>query len=179
MHQGAAIRSIVVMGVSGSGKSTIGTLLATELDFTFSDGDSLHSPENIATMASGQALTDADREPWLRSVGELLQAAQAQNQGIVVACSALKRAYRETLRSFVPDIFFVFLDGTAEVVQKRIAARNHEFMPQSLLASQFANLEPLKADEQGFRVDIKLQPQKIVDEIIENIEMSQSKIKTT
>lgn len=167
------------MGVSGSGKSTIGTLLAKKLDFAFSDGDNLHSPENIAIMSSGQALTDADREPWLKSVGELLHAASIQNQGIVVACSALKHAYRDTLRSHVPHIFFVFLDGSSKIVQERILARSHEFMPPSLLASQFANLEPLKEDEQGMKVDIRLSPEEIVNEINSEIETCQADIKLT
>lgn len=179
MHQTTGIRSIVVMGVSGSGKSTIGTLLAHELNFSFSDGDSLHSPENIAIMSSGRALTDEDRLPWLKSVGELLHSADAQNQGIVVACSALKHSYRDILRSYVPHIFFVFLDGSSEVVQERILARSHEFMPASLLASQFANLEPLMEDEQGVKVDITLSPQEIVNGISNEIGTYQADIKST
>lgn len=164
MHR--EIHSIVVMGVSGSGKTTIGQLLAEAINSRFSDGDKLHSTENIAIMSAGKALSDSDRLPWLRSVGELLQGAHGQGESAVVACSALKRSYRDVLRTFVPDILFIFLDGPAEVVQERILLRSHEFMPPSLLASQFANLEPLEMDERGMRVDITLAPEEIVNQIV-------------
>ena len=159
--------SIVVMGVSGSGKTTIGNLLASRLNFPFRDGDELHSAENIAIMSAGGALNDKDRLPWIKSVGELLQIAHGQGESSIVACSALKRAYRDVLRTFVPGVFFIFLDGTLETVQKRILGRQHEFMPPSLLASQFADLEGLELDEPGMRVDIRLTPGEIVNQILE------------
>lgn len=169
MHQATGIHSIVVMGVSGSGKTTIGKLLAERIDSPFSDGDKLHSPENIAIMSAGKALSDKDRLPWLRSIGQLLQRAEVQSESAVVACSALKRTYRDILRTFVPDILFIFLDGSLETVRERILPRNHEFMPPSLLASQFANLEPLEMDERGIRVDITLTPEDIVNQIINEL----------
>jgi gluconokinase len=172
MRQSAGTRSIVVMGVSGSGKSTIGRLLADSLKLPFSDGDTLHSPENIATMAAGNALTDSDRLPWLNSVGLILKDFDEAGVGSVVACSALKVSYRDIIRSYVPDVFFVFLDGPSEIVQDRILARSHEFMPASLLASQFANLEPLIETERGLKIDIKSSPAEIVDQITSTVEFS-------
>ena len=118
-------------------------------------------------MSAGGALNDKDRLPWIKSVGELLQIAHGQGESSIVACSALKRAYRDVLRTFVPGVFFIFLDGTLETVQKRILGRQHEFMPPSLLASQFADLEGLELDEPGMRVDIRLTPGEIVNQILE------------
>ena len=154
---------IVVMGVQGSGKSTIGTLLALRLGAVFVDGDRLHSPENVAIMAAGRALTDAERGPWLREVGRVL-AANADT-GIVIACSALKRSYRDLLRESVPGLFVVYPEGSMQLVSARIGARIHEFMPAGLLQSQFDTLEPLEADERGVTVDIALSPAQIVDEL--------------
>lgn len=161
--------SIVVMGVSGSGKTTISNLLASRLNLLLRDGDQLHSAENIAIMSAGRALNDSNRLPWLESVGELLQSAYGQGESSIVACSALKRAYRDVLRTFVPGIFFIFLDGTLETVQERILGRNHEFMPPSLLVSQFADLEGLELDESGMRVDIRLTPEEIVNQILDEL----------
>ncbi len=172
MRQTAGTPSIVVMGVSGSGKSTIGHLLADVLKLPFSDGDALHSPENIATMAAGNALTDSDRLPWLNSVGLILRDFDDAGAGAVVACSALKVSYRDIIRSYVPDVFFVFLDGPSEIVQDRILARSHEFMPASLLASQFAHLEPLTENERGIKIDIQFSPAEIVDQITNAAEFS-------
>jgi gluconokinase len=169
VYRARRAHSIVVMGVSGSGKTTIGQLLAARLNLPFNDGDKLHSAENIAIMSAGKALSDSDRLPWLRSVGELIQRAHVQGESSVVACSALKRAYRDVLRVFVPEIFFIFLDGSSEVVQERILGRNHEFMPPSLLASQLADLEPLEMDELGMRVDITLTPEEIVSQIFDEL----------
>ena len=157
------IPPIVVMGVQGSGKSTIGTLLAARLGVTFVDGDRLHSAENVATMAAGNALTDAERAPWLREVGRAL--AENTATGIVIACSALKRSYRDLLRASVPELFVVYPEGSMELVSARIGARIHEFMPAGLLKSQFDTLEPLEADERGITVDIALSPPQIIDEV--------------
>lgn len=159
------VRSIVVMGVSGSGKSTIALALAKRINFQFVDGDSLHSPENLAKMSRGVALSDDDRTPWLKVVGQKISDAQSESPGCVVACSALKRSYRDLLRGYDPGILFVMLNGTLALIRSRIEARPHEFMPASLLASQFAILEPLQSDERGMCVDIRLTPGEIVDQI--------------
>lgn len=159
-------RSIVVMGVSGSGKSTIGSLLARSLNSDFCDGDDLHPAENVARMAAGHPLGDSERLPWLRIVGERLESDRADGRTLVLACSALKHSYRDILHDHVPDTFFVYLDGPMHVVRERIGKRNHEFMPTSLLASQYASLEPLGQDERGVRVDIRQTPEQIVDQVM-------------
>ena len=153
------------MGVSGSGKSTIALALAKRSHLEFVDGDSLHSPENLAKMSRGVALSDDDRTPWLNAIGRQLRLAQSSSVGLVVACSALKRQYRDLLRTYDPEIFFVMLEGTEALIRSRIEARPHEFMPASLLATQFAILEPLESDERGMCVDIALSPQDIVVQI--------------
>lgn len=135
---------IVVMGVSGSGKTTVGAALAERLGVLFLDGDSLHPPGNVAKMARGEPLTDDDRWPWLAEVGAWL----ADSRG-VVACSALRRAYRDVLRSHCPDLVVLHLDGAEELFEQRLVKRSGHFMPVSLLGSQLATLEPLEPDERG------------------------------
>jgi len=152
---------IVVMGVSGSGKSTVGKALADALGRTFVDGDGLHSPENRAKMASGLPLTDEDRWPWLDSVAGVLASYDDQGRHPVVACSALRRVYRDRLRSGTPDIVFVHLHGSPALLASRLGPRKHEYMPASLLASQLDTLEPLAADERGVAVDIAPAPAEV------------------
>jgi len=141
---------IVVMGVSGCGKSTVGQLLAQKLSARFIDGDDLHPESNKAKMAAGNPLNDDDRWPWLALVGQALAEGQT-----VVACSALKRVYRERILAAAPQTKFVHLSGSREVLEQRLGARSGHFMPASLLDSQLATLEPLAADEPGLVVDIE------------------------
>ena len=138
---------VVVMGVSGSGKSTIGMAIATALAVRFVDGDALHSPASVARMQSGIPLTDADRWPWLDRIGAELADAARSPAGVVVACSALKRAYRDRIRAAAPDVRFVFLDGPQSTIEARMATRSGHYMPASLLASQLATLERPGRDE--------------------------------
>jgi gluconokinase len=151
---------IVVMGVSGSGKSTVGAALAQRLRVPFGDADDFHPAANIAKMTAGHALNDEDRKPWLAAIGEWLS---AHPDGGVVTCSALKRDYRDQLRQHCAEVEFVHLHGDREVVARRQATRPGHFMPASLLDSQFETLEPLEEDERGFVVDVA-QP---VDQIVE------------
>ncbi len=177
MTQAAQVRAIVVMGVSSSGKSTIALALATQIGAEFCDADWLHTPENLAKMSKGQALSDEDRWPWLHTVGEHMKHFESNARSSVTACSALKKSYRDVLREHVPDAFFVFLDGPFEVVQARIDARSHEFMPPSLLASQFETLEPLDDDESGMRVNIELDPDEVLSAIVAELKPPNMAIK--
>ncbi|WP_277501020.1 gluconokinase [Nocardioides sp. ChNu-99] len=153
---------VVVMGVSGSGKSTVGAALAQRLRVPFGDADDFHPPANIAKMSAGHALDDADREPWLEAIGAWL-AERAEARGGVVTCSALKRAYRDRIRESAPTAVFVHLAGSRAVIAARQASRPGHFMPASLLDSQFATLEDLEPDEAGFVVDVRLSVDDLVD----------------
>jgi len=158
-----SVPPIVVMGVQGSGKTTVGVLLAQRLGVPFLDADTLHSPQNRAWMASGHPLSDAQRLPWLREVGEHLGLGAG---GIVVACSALKRTYRDLLRQQAPAMVTVLVSGDPEVIRARLAARDHEYMPASLLPSQLADLEPRQQDERGLTVDLAASPEQIVERVV-------------
>jgi len=147
------------MGVSGSGKSTIGKPLAERLGFAFLDADEFHPPENVAKMAAGTPLTDADRWPWLA----LLNGKLKDQKNAVLACSALKQSYREALAQGLPDCRFVHLRGSMELIRARLAERKHRYMPASLLESQFATLE---APADALAVDIAQPPERCVDAII-------------
>ena len=145
---------IVVMGVSGCGKSTIGQAIAERLGLPFIEGDSLHPARNVALMASGSALTDADRAAWLAAIAQKLGQAAAAGRGLVVSCSALKRRYREVLRCGAPDLRFIHLQGSLAVLRQRMDERRGHYMPPSLLDSQLATLEPPGADESALTLDI-------------------------
>ncbi len=166
---------IVVMGVSGSGKTTIGLALAARLGVEFLDADDLHPPENRAKMASGHPLDDEDRLPWLHAVGRYMRDAASRGQRVVVACSALKRRYRDLLRTYVPDAPFVYLQGTPALLGARLEGRTNHFMPRSLLASQLADLEPLDVDEPGVTVDVDVDVARIVDEVVEALTSSRGR----
>ncbi|QTI70133.1 gluconokinase [Gordonia polyisoprenivorans] len=153
---------VVVMGVSGSGKSTVGAALAQRLRVPFADADDFHPQSNIDKMTAGHALTDTDRQPWLDLIGDWLG---EHGDGGVMSCSALKRAYRDRLRSHCPDTVFVHLDGPLEVIARRQASRPGHFMPTSLLHSQFDILEPLGSDERGVIVDVDQPVDAIIDRI--------------
>jgi gluconokinase len=143
---------IVVMGVSGSGKSTVGAALAQRLRVPFADADDFHPEANIAKMTAGEPLNDDDRYPWLEAIGEWL--AKRGEGGGVMSCSALKRMYRDQLRRHCTDVEFLHLSGSPEVIGKRQASRPGHFMPASLLESQFRTLEPLEPDERGTVIDV-------------------------
>ena len=159
-----SIPPIIVMGVQGSGKSTIGDLLAQRLNVPFVDGDSLHSAKNKEWMSSGYALSDEQRVPWLHEVGERL--ASGAESGVVLACSALKRSYRDLLREHAPRMLTVFARGDIDLIHARITARRHEYMPPSLLQTQFDDLEQLQDDEPGLTVEITKTPEQIVEQIV-------------
>lgn len=150
---------VVVMGVSGAGKSTIGEALAGRLGVPFLDADAFHPPQNVAKMASGTALTDADRAPWLARLNRELR----QRPDAVLACSALKAAYRLVLAEGLRDCRFVHLRGSANLIRARLAQRSHRYMPASLLESQFAALEP---PTDAIDVDIARCPEACVAEIV-------------
>ncbi|MDW5609344.1 MULTISPECIES: gluconokinase [Mycolicibacterium] len=152
---------IVVMGVSGSGKSTVGAALAQRLRVPFADADDFHPPANIAKMSAGHPLDDEDRYPWLESIGEWLA---RHPKGGVMSCSALKRSYRDQLRRHCPDIEFLHLEGSVETIGRRQASRPGHFMPAALLESQFETLEPLEPGERGVTVDVD----QSIDGIVEN-----------
>jgi carbohydrate kinase (thermoresistant glucokinase family) len=158
---------VVVMGVSGSGKSTVGAALAEALGTPFTDGDDLHPPANVAKMAAGIPLDDTDRWPWLAAVGRAL--ADSGPAGLVVACSALKRVYRDAIRAEAPTVRFVELDNTPATLAARMAQRPGHFMPPSLLASQLALLEPLASDEPGVRIPNDEPPATVVERAVADL----------
>jgi len=155
MKQNAEKPLIVVMGVAGSGKTTIASGLAETLGVPFVDGDSLHPPANVKKMAGGIALTDEDRWPWLEAIGDRIEVERVTGHGVVVSCSALKHVYRDCLRKQVHGtVQFILLDGTPELIGDRMRKRKGHFMPPALLDSQFATLEKPTADEHAVILDI-------------------------
>ena len=153
MSAGAPAARWVVMGVSGCGKSAVGSLLAEALKVPYVEGDDVHPPENVAKMAAGIPLDDADRAGWLAALRARIATARAQGGGLVVSCSALKRAYRDLLREGDPALRFAHLHGRREVLARRMRRPGH-FMPPSLLDSQLRTLQPLQPDEAGIVLDI-------------------------
>ena len=158
----------VVMGVSGSGKSTIASGITDALDLHGIDGDDLHSPESVAKMAAGEPLQDDDRWPWLDRIGAALADAGRWPRGVVVACSALKRSYRDRIRAAAPQVRFVFLDGSAELIRSRLSERSGHYMPAQLLASQLQTLEaPSDNEADVVRLDIDAPVDAIVARAVE------------
>lgn len=155
------------MGVSGSGKSTVGPALARRLQVPFADADDFHPPANRAKMTAGRALDDGDRDPWLEEVGQWLA---AHPEGGVMGCSALKRKYRDQLRRHAPGLRFVHLAGSHEIIARRQAGRVGHFMPVSLLPSQFAALEPLQPDEPGVALDVGRSVDGIIEELLRRLD---------
>lgn len=161
---------VIVMGVSGAGKSTVAKPLAERLDFPFLEGDDLHPKANVEKMHAGVPLTDADRAPWLAAIGRWIDQRAAAGEGGVVTCSALRRAYRDDLRGGRPQVRIVYLKGSKALIAERLEHRAGHFMPPALLDSQFATLEEPGPEEDVIVIDIDQPPERQVDEIAEQIE---------
>ena len=159
-------RVVIGMGVSGSGKTTVGARLADRLGVPFLEGDDLHSASNRAKMASGHPLDDADRQPWLAALTQWIRTTASSGHGGVASCSALKRAYRDQFRRTGADVWFVYRALDREVAQKRMARRRGHFMPARLLDSQYGTLDPLHADEPGVTIDASGSPAQVLAEAI-------------
>jgi len=164
----------IVIGVSGSGKTTIAKLLAAALDCQFQEGDDLHPPANVEKMRAGTPLTDADRLPWLRKIAEEIDGWRARNESGLLTCSALKRSYRAIVIGDRQDVTLIYLKGSKELIEKRMAARRNHFMPVGLLDSQFASLEEPTPDERPIVVDVDGQPDAIAGAILRQLEDRQA-----
>ncbi|GLS46348.1 gluconokinase [Methylobacterium brachythecii] len=175
MHDVVAPLVLVVMGVSGSGKSTLAALLAARLGLPFADGDGFHTPETIARMQAGHPLDDADREPWLARIAAWINARLAQGEGGVVACSALRRVYRDVLVRGRPEVRIVYLEGSRALIADRLARRRGHFMPAALLDSQFADLEPPGLDERPITVGIEDEPERITAAILARLRLTKDR----
>jgi gluconokinase len=163
--------ALIVMGVSGSGKSTIGEQLAERLGWSYEDGDRFHPASNVAKMSAGHPLTDDDRWPWLRAIAEEIDRVCEDGRHAVVACSALKRVYRDILVHGRSDVRIVFLMGTPELIAGRLSQRKGHFMPPGLLQSQFGTLEPPGADENPVTASIDASAEAIVDDIVRQLRL--------
>lgn len=161
-----AVEHLVVMGVAGSGKTTVATLLSERLGVTYAEADQFHPQANIDKMTAGTPLTDEDRWPWLESIRDWLTSEAEAGRSGVVTCSALRRSYRDLLRTARGEVCFVHLSGSPELLAERIQHRSGHFMPSSLLPSQLATLEPLADDERGMTLDVAASPQELADEIL-------------
>jgi gluconokinase len=161
--------ALVVMGVSGSGKSTIADKLAERLGWTYEDGDKFHPASNVAKMSAGHPLTDEDRWPWLQAIADEIDSVCKAGQHVVIACSALKRAYRDLLVHGRDDVRIIYLNGTEKLIAERLAHRSGHFMPAGLLTSQFKTLEPPGARENPVTVSIDASVDAIVDDIIRQL----------
>ena len=157
---------VVVTGVAGSGKTTVGAMLAGTLGWTYAEADGFHPPANLAKMAAGHPLDDEDRWPWLRAIGAWIDARRVAREAAVVSCSGLKRAYRDRLSEGRPEVRMVFLDGSRDLIERRLRARRGHFMKASMLDSQFDDLEPPEPDEDVLTVPVHGTPAEVVDRIV-------------
>jgi gluconokinase len=158
--------TIVVMGVSGSGKSTVADGLVQRLGWEFAEGDEFHPAANVEKMRSGHALDDDDRWPWLRSLADWIGAHERAGTSAVVTCSALKRSYRDLLRDGHPSVWFAHVEADADLLRQRMESRAGHYMPASLLESQLATLQPLAADEPGASISGAGRPDEVVDALL-------------
>ncbi|MER7474955.1 gluconokinase [Micromonospora sp. NPDC000018] len=165
----AATRHVVVMGVSGAGKTTVAQGISARTGLAFAEADEFHSPANVAQMRAGVPLDDAARLPWLRDLAAWMAARSAEGVSTVLACSALKRSYRDVLRQGPPSVEFVHLDGPAEVIRDRMARRAGHYMPASLLESQLATLEQPHPDESVLVLDVSLTPDELVSAAVDGL----------
>jgi gluconokinase len=163
--------ALIVMGVSGSGKSTIGSQLADRLNWRYEDGDKFHPKANVAKMSAGHPLSDEDRWPWLRAIAEEIDRVCNAGQHAVIACSALKRAYRDILVHGRTDVRIIFLNGSQTLIASRLAQRKHHFMPSELLTSQFKTLEPPDASENPVTVALDGSVEAIVEDIVNQLKL--------
>jgi gluconokinase len=159
---------LVVMGIAGTGKSTVAGLLAERLNWEVQEGDDLHPPANVAKMSAGIPLDDQDRWPWLDAIAAWIANKRERGEPGLVTCSALKRSYRDRIRG--PNVIFVFLNGPREVIEARMASRKDHYMPLSLLDSQLATLEPPTSDENVLQVNLSTEPQEEVAEVLHALE---------
>lgn len=165
-------RHVVVMGVSGAGKTTVALGIATRTGLIFAEADEFHSPANVASMRAGVPLDDGARLPWLRDLAGWMADRAADGVSTVLACSALRRSYRDVLREGPPSVEFVHLDGSAEVIRERMARRAGHYMPASLLESQLATLEQPHPDESVLVLDVSLTPDELVSAAIDRLGLS-------
>jgi gluconokinase len=165
-------RVLVVMGVSGCGKSTVAALLAGHRGWPFEEGDALHPPSNVDKMQAGQPLTDEDRWPWLEKVAEWIEGQLAAGRNGIITCSALKRSYRDILGRRGSGVVFVYLAGDKDTIATRLGVRHGHFMPSSLLESQFENLEEPLPDEPAIRINIGPTSEEIVQEIVDALNLT-------
>jgi gluconokinase len=164
--------ALIVMGVAGSGKTTIGESLAARMSWRYEDADTFHPASNVAKMSAGHPLTDEDRWPWLKAIAAEIDRACTAGERLVIGCSALRRVYRDVLVHGRDDVRFVYLEGTQALIADRLGQRKGHFMPPGLLASQFQTLEPPTSDERAVTVSIDAQAEVIVDRIISQLSQS-------
>jgi gluconokinase len=165
---------IVVTGVAGSGKTTVGAMLAGRLDWTYAEADDFHPEANVAKMAAGHPLTDEDRWPWLDAIGDWIDARRAADEPGVVSCSGLKRSYRDLLRKGRPEVRLVFLDADKDLIARRLVARHGHFMKATMLDSQFEALEPPEPDEHVLTVPVDRDPPQVVDAVMRGLGLTTS-----